>query len=180
MRTHPHALSGLGAQFRRFLSAAEWRDCGVRDTAATRALFGGEWQEARGKAGFSNLLRDLRREARSRFDEAGVPTNDVSKIERRYVVLASVPLMLEYESVLTRPEHLGAARISVSDIGVLLDALAIVAEPIRISDLWRPILSNPGDDLVLETAVHGRSIRLFRPSNERAGATPLFPRERLE
>ena len=29
-------------------------------------------------------------------------------LERRYPVLASVPLMLQYESVLTRAEHLAA------------------------------------------------------------------------
>jgi hypothetical protein len=41
--------------------------------------------------------------------------------------VASVPLMLEYESVLTRSEHLTAARISMADAEVLLDAIALVA-----------------------------------------------------
>jgi predicted nucleic acid-binding protein len=71
--------------------------------------------------------------------------------------VASVPLMLEYESVLTRSEHLTAARISMADAEVLLDAIALVAEPIRIWYLWRPLLRDPGDDLVLETAVNGRA-----------------------
>jgi integrase len=40
-----------------------------------------EWHAAREAAGFPGLqLRDLRHEAGSRFDEAGVPTNYVSKI----------------------------------------------------------------------------------------------------
>ena len=78
-------------------------------------------------------------------------------LERRYPVLASVPLMLQYESVLTRSEHLAAARISAADVDVLLDAMALVVEPIRISYLWRPVLPDPGDDLVLETAVNGRA-----------------------
>jgi predicted nucleic acid-binding protein len=65
--------------------------------------------------------------------------------------------MLEYESVLMRPEHLEAARISEADAKVLLDAMAIVAEPIRISYLWRPVLTDGGDDLVLETAVNGQA-----------------------
>ena len=39
------------------------------------------WRRARAKAGLGNLqLRDLRHEAGSRFDEAGMPTNYVSKI----------------------------------------------------------------------------------------------------
>jgi len=80
-----------------------------------------------------------------------------SALERRYPILASVPLMLQYESVLTRAEHLAAARISAADVEILLDAIALVAEPIRISYLWRPVLADPGDDLVLETAVNGRA-----------------------
>lgn len=97
-------------------------------------------------------------------------------LEQRYVTLASVPLMLQYESVLTRPEHLAAAGISGADIDVLLDAIALVAEPIRISYLWRPLLSDPGDDLVLETAVNGRANvivtfnrRDFEPAANRFG-----------
>jgi integrase len=39
------------------------------------------WEKARDAAGLAGLqLRDLRHEAGSRFDEAGVPTNYVSKI----------------------------------------------------------------------------------------------------
>jgi hypothetical protein len=45
----------------------------------------------------------------------------------------------------------------MADAEVLLDAIALVAEPIRISSLWRPMLPDPGDDLVLETAVNGRA-----------------------
>jgi putative PIN family toxin of toxin-antitoxin system len=78
-------------------------------------------------------------------------------LEQRYRVLASVPLMLQYESVLNRSEHLVAAGISVADVEVLLDAIALIVEPIRISYLWRPVLSDQGDDLVLETAVNGRA-----------------------
>jgi hypothetical protein len=58
--------------------------------------------------------------------------------------------MLEYEAVLARPEHLEAAKISSANVAVLLDAIALVAEPIRISFLWRPIVPDPSDDLVLE------------------------------
>ena len=78
-------------------------------------------------------------------------------LELRYSVLASVPLMLQYESVLTRPEHLAAAGITQAEVEILLDALARVVEPIRISYLWRPVLPDAGDDLVLETAVNGRA-----------------------
>src|SRR6266851_4742294 len=54
-------------------------------------------------------------------------------LERLYPVLASVPLMLQYESVLTRSEHLAAAGVSSADVEILLDAIALTVEPIRIS-----------------------------------------------
>lgn len=103
-------------------------------------------------------------------------------LEARYAVLASVPLMLQYESVLTRAEHLEAAGISAADVGVLLDAIAVVVEPVRISYLWRPILPDPGDDLVLETAANGRAEfvvtfnrRDFVPAQQRFGIEILNP-----
>jgi predicted nucleic acid-binding protein len=97
-------------------------------------------------------------------------------------VLASVALMLQYESVLTRAEHLMAAGISVADAELLLDAIALVATPVRISYLWRPMLPDPGDDLVLETAVNGQAEavitfnrRHFEPVAARFGIDIVSP-----
>lgn len=75
--------------------------------------------------------------------------------ERRFTMLVSVPLMLEYEAVRTRPEHLTAAGITAEDVGVVMDALAAVIEPVRLHFLWRPRLKDPADEMVLETAVNG-------------------------
>ena len=106
----------------------------------------------------------------------------VAALEERYAVLASVPLMLQYESVLCRSEHLDAAGISAADIAVLLDAVALIVEPVRISYLWRPMLRDPGDDLVLETAVNGRADvvvtfnrRDFEPAVGRFGFEIIAP-----
>jgi predicted nucleic acid-binding protein len=105
-------------------------------------------------------------------------------LERRYRVLASVPLMLQYESVLTRSEHLIAAGVSEGDVQVLLDAIVLVATPVRISYLWRPMLPDPDDDLVLETAVNGQAEvlvtfnrRHFEPAAARFGTEILAPAE---
>jgi predicted nucleic acid-binding protein len=105
-------------------------------------------------------------------------------LERRYQVLASAPLMLQYESVLTRSEHLIAAGISEPDVQVLLDAVAVVATPVRISYLWRPMLPDPGDDLVLETAVNGHAQvvvtfnrRHFEPAAASFGIKIVAPAE---
>lgn len=103
-------------------------------------------------------------------------------LEGRYAVLASVPLMLEYEAVLTRPEHLDAAGISRDDAGAILDALARMADPVRISYLWRPLLPDPGDDLVLETAGNGGAEAIvtlnrrdFEPASARFDVALLAP-----
>jgi predicted nucleic acid-binding protein len=72
-------------------------------------------------------------------------------------MLVSVPLLIEYEAVLTRPEHLRASGLAQEDIAVLLDAVAAVCEPVRLAYLWRPTLPDADDDMVLETAVNGRA-----------------------
>lgn len=84
----------------------------------------------------------------------------VAVLRRQCVLLLSVPLAVEYEAVMTRPEHLAASGLIAADVGDLLDALARVAEPIRLAFLWRPRLPDPDDDMVLETAINGRADRL--------------------
>ncbi|PWR20203.1 putative toxin-antitoxin system toxin component, PIN family [Zavarzinia aquatilis] len=81
----------------------------------------------------------------------------IAALERRLTLVVSVPLMIEYEAVALRPEHLDRSGLTVGEVGVLLDAVAAVAEPIRLAFLWRPILRDANDDMVLETAVNGRA-----------------------
>ena len=90
-------------------------------------------------------------------------------------ILASVPLFVEYEAVLTRDEHLRAAGAHVHDIVNLLDALASVVVPVDVTFLWRPQLRDPNDDMVLEAAVNGRAkaVVTFNP-RDFAGMTVMF------
>ena len=74
-----------------------------------------------------------------------------------FELLLSVPLILEYEAVLTRPEHLAACGLSDTDVGRVLDELASLARPVRLAFHWRPRLSDPNDDMVLETAINGNA-----------------------
>jgi putative PIN family toxin of toxin-antitoxin system len=98
-----------------------------------------------------------------------------SALDQRYGLLLSVPLMIEYEDVLVRPEHLEVAGVSTKEVGILLDALAAVGEGVRLSFLWRPLLKDPADDMVLETAMNGRA-DLLVTFNQRhfAAADKLF------
>lgn len=75
----------------------------------------------------------------------------------RWIALASVPLFVEYEAVLTREEHLAAAGATIADAQNLLDVLASVIEPVEIRYLWRPQLTDADDDMVLECAVNGNA-----------------------
>jgi putative PIN family toxin of toxin-antitoxin system len=81
----------------------------------------------------------------------------VAGLDNRFTMLLSVPLLIEYEAVMTRRSHLAASRLSVADVETLLDAVAAVGEPVRLHYRWRPILSDADDDMVLETAVNGRA-----------------------
>jgi predicted nucleic acid-binding protein len=72
-------------------------------------------------------------------------------------MIASVPLFLEYEAVLTRPEHLLASGVSVQAVSDFLDYLAVLAIPVRLHYLWRPQLIDEADEMVLETAINGRA-----------------------
>lgn len=81
-------------------------------------------------------------------------------LDRRVVLLCSVPLMLEYEAVLTGPDQLSKTGLTVEETNAVLDALASVIEPVKLRFLWRPQLKDPSDEMVLETAVNGRADRL--------------------
>jgi len=70
-------------------------------------------------------------------------------------LLASVPLMIEYEAVLAWPEHLEAIGLDIRGVNEILDAVASVCTPVSLRFLWRPRLKDPADEMVLETAVNG-------------------------
>jgi putative PIN family toxin of toxin-antitoxin system len=99
-------------------------------------------------------------------------------------VVCSVPLFLEYEAVLTRPEHLKAAGVGVQDVINLLNVLAGKVHEVEISYLWRPQLRDPADDMVLEAAVNGRAgtivtfnVRDFLPQASSFGLEVLKPEQ---
>ena len=81
----------------------------------------------------------------------------LAALDRRFELLISVPLMLEYEAVLSRPEHLKGSGASEKDVAEILDGLALVGKRVRFAFRWRPALLDPNDDMVLETAVNGHA-----------------------
>jgi putative PIN family toxin of toxin-antitoxin system len=75
--------------------------------------------------------------------------------ERKFMPLVSVPLVAEYEAVLLRPEQLAAAGATKSEMLALIDDILAVAEAIDRHYLVRPLLHDPADHHVVETAVNG-------------------------
>lgn len=81
----------------------------------------------------------------------------IAALDERYVLLASTAIWLEYEAVLTRPLQLKAMRLTAAEVRDVLAALAVVAEPVPIHFLWRPVLADAEDEHVLDLAMNGRA-----------------------
>ena len=77
--------------------------------------------------------------------------------ERLLLPLVSVPLVSEYEAVLLRPEQLAAAGATEAEMLALIDDIVAAAEPVDRHYLVRPLLHDPADHHVVETAVNGQA-----------------------
>ncbi len=73
----------------------------------------------------------------------------------KFRLVLSVPLVLEYEDVAKRQAR--ALGLRHSDIDDILDYVCSIGEHRRIYFLWRPLLPDPRDDLVLELAVEAQA-----------------------
>jgi putative PIN family toxin of toxin-antitoxin system len=92
-----------------------------------------------------------------------------------FTMLVSVPLFVEYEATLKRQEICKAHGLSHHDVDALLKMWAKVCEPVSLHFLWRPQLRDPGDEMVLETAINGgaQAIVTFNTTDFRQ-ACPRF------
>lgn len=101
-------------------------------------------------------------------------------------LVASVALILEYEAVLTRMEHLSASGLTHTQALSFVDGVAALAEPVTAWFLWRPQLRDPSDEMVLEAAVNGRTrtivtfnVRDYGTAPVRFGIEVMRPAEAL-
>ena len=106
--------------------------------------------------------------------------------QRQATLLLSVPLAMEYEAVCRRPEHRVEAGLSERQVGIFLDAIIALAEPVLTHFLWRPQLRDPNDEMVLEAAVNGRAealvtfnVRDYGTAASQFGVDVLLPREAI-
>ena len=102
--------------------------------------------------------------------------------EKRVKPLLSVALVLEIESVLSRPEQLAATGLTLELVRGFVDELCALAEPVQIHFAWRPMLHDAADEMVLEAAVNGQADALvtfnlkdFLPAASGLGVEVIAP-----
>lgn len=100
--------------------------------------------------------------------------------------LVSVPLVLEYEAVLSRPEQLAVSGFSTEEVVGVVKAFCRLGEPVHLSRSLRPQLIDPDDEFVLETAVYGKAdaivtfnVKDFRQAASTLGIETISPKEAL-
>ena len=102
----------------------------------------------------------------------------------QYEANISVPLVLEYED--TAKRLVGEIPLTERDIDDILDYICAVANQHKIYYLWRPFLSDPGDDMILELAVTAECdfIVTYNQSDfvgvEQFGLITMTPKEFLQ
>ena len=122
---------------------------------------------------------------RSRVGASNVVLQHVAR--GRVRPLVTTALFLEYEDVLSRAEHRHATGLSEDDVQNFLGAFASTAEAVSVHFRWRPQLTDPADELVLEAAVNGsadflvtHNVRDFSPAAGRFGLKVITPQQLLK
>ncbi len=102
----------------------------------------------------------------------------------RVQLLDNVALVLEYEAVCARVDHLTVAGLDIRKAGRFVDAFAALAEPLASHFIWRPHLKDLPDEMVLGAAANGRAqaivstnLRDFRNVPNQFGIRILLPRD---
>jgi putative PIN family toxin of toxin-antitoxin system len=104
----------------------------------------------------------------------------------RLTAVASVPMVLEYEAVLMRPEHRRVSGFTVTQVQQFLDGLAALVIPVIPYFLWRPTLRDPNDEMIVDAAVNGQAnaiitfnVRHFLPAVKQFQLDVLTPAQTL-
>ncbi len=104
----------------------------------------------------------------------------------QFQIVVTVPLYIEYQDALTRPEHMSGASSEEEILG-FLRYICGIAHRQKIFFLWRPWLIDQKDDMVLEAAVASQctyivthNIKDFRGVESQFGIIPVNPGKFLQ
>ena len=110
----------------------------------------------------------------------------LAALDGRIELVANVALVLEYESVCLRDEHLSASGLAAAEVQRFVDGVAALIHPVTSHFIWRPQLADAGDEMVLEAAVNGMADTIVTFNQRdygrvplRFGVTTLLPRDVL-
>lgn len=102
----------------------------------------------------------------------------------KFEIHDSVALVLEYEDVIQR--HRAEVGLSQDEVSVFIDSLCSMAHHHKVYFLWRPLLSDADDELLLELAVSAKceyivthNIKDFKGS-EKFGVKAITPKAFLQ
>lgn len=94
-------------------------------------------------------------------------------LDQRLTMLASVPLFFEYEAKCADPMHWTAAGLSKEQADIFINGIAGLVSPVKTYYLWRPMLRDPNDEMVLEVAVNGWADAIVTFNLRDYGTVPL-------
>jgi len=106
----------------------------------------------------------------------------------QFQIALTIPLYMEYQDALTRPENMTGAS-TMEEIFRFLRYLCSIAHRQDVFFLWRPWLRDPKDDMVLEAAVASQcryivtyNLKDFRNRDIETyfGISPITPKNFLD
>jgi predicted nucleic acid-binding protein len=76
---------------------------------------------------------------------------------REITMLANIALALEYVATCQLAAHRLAAEFDRDQVGILIDAVLAMVEPVETHFIWRPQLRDQADEFFLEAAFNGQA-----------------------
>lgn len=73
--------------------------------------------------------------------------------QEKFIHLTSVPVHYVYEDIILR--ELKKINLAGDTVHKILNSLYLKSKSVQLNQLWLPVMKNPRDDLILETAVLG-------------------------
>ncbi len=107
-------------------------------------------------------------------------------LNKQLIILASVPLFIEYEAKCTDPRHWTEAGLTGDQALGFINGIAALIRPVKPHFLWRPVLRDPNDEMVLEVAINGQAdaivtfnLRDYGTVSEQFNVEILLPSEAI-